>query len=101
MYPTNSEILESSAEPVGPLIHAQPALPGFAMERPVDGGTSMAAGWRLPDEGINLEDLVRSLTLQAVERSGANVSRAARMLGISRATLRYRLKKYGVAPCRG
>jgi two-component system response regulator PilR (NtrC family) len=52
--------------------------------------------WRLPEDGLDLEGLVRSLTLQAVERSSYNVSRAARLLGVTRATLRYRLKKYGL-----
>jgi DNA-binding NtrC family response regulator len=32
----------------------------------------------------------------ALERSGNNVSRTARMLGLSRATLRYRLEKMNV-----
>jgi len=52
--------------------------------------------WTLPDEGIDLEALVRSLTVQAIERTDRRVSAAARLLGISRATLRYRIKKYGL-----
>ena len=34
--------------------------------------------------------------MQALERSGGNVSRAARELGISRDTLRYRIDKFGL-----
>jgi DNA-binding NtrC family response regulator len=52
--------------------------------------------WVLPEEGIDLEGLVRSLTMQALERTGFRVSAAARLLGISRATLRYRIEKYGL-----
>ena len=33
---------------------------------------------------------------QALERSGQNQVRAARLLGISRDTLRYRMKKFGL-----
>jgi len=59
--------------------------------------TSSAAGlWTLPDEGVDLEALVRALTVQALERTGFRVSASARLLGLSRATLRYRIKKYGL-----
>ncbi len=57
--------------------------------------------WRLPDEGVDLEALVRSLTEQALERTGYRISPAARLLGLSRATMRYRMKKYGIAGRRG
>jgi two-component system, NtrC family, response regulator AtoC len=47
-----------------------------------------------------LPDIEREALVQALERSNGNVSRAARALGISRDTLRYRIEKYGlpVAP---
>ncbi|MGI8905098.1 MAG: sigma-54-dependent transcriptional regulator [Candidatus Sumerlaeaceae bacterium] len=51
----------------------------------------------IPDSGFRLEDHERGLLLQALERSGGNKSRAAKMLGLSRATLRYRLEKFGIA----
>ena len=38
----------------------------------------------------------RQLVLEAWERSGGNVSQTAKNLGIARATLRDRLKKYGL-----
>jgi DNA-binding NtrC family response regulator len=38
----------------------------------------------------------RSLIVDAMESSGGNISAAARTLGITRNTLRYRLKKYGI-----
>jgi two-component system, NtrC family, response regulator AtoC len=43
-----------------------------------------------------LPELERSALLQALGRTGWNVSRAARMLGISRDALRYRIDKYGL-----
>lgn len=49
--------------------------------------------FRLPNEGVVLDDLEMSLVRQAIERSGGNQTRAAELLGISRDQLRYRLKK--------
>ena len=49
--------------------------------------------FRLPNEGLVLDDLEMSLVRQALERSAGNQTRAAELLGISRDQLRYRLKK--------
>jgi DNA-binding NtrC family response regulator len=46
--------------------------------------------------GFDLNKVERTMLLQALERSGNNLSRAARMLGIGRGALRYRLEKYGI-----
>jgi DNA-binding NtrC family response regulator len=50
----------------------------------------------LPPEGFNLDEHVRALINQALSRARGNKSAAAKMLGISRATLRYRIEKYGL-----
>jgi len=50
----------------------------------------------VPPEGLVLDDVERKLIRDALERSSGNQSRAARLLGISRDTLRYRLKKHGI-----
>lgn len=49
--------------------------------------------FRLPPEGVVLDDVEMSLVRQALERSNGNQTRAAELLGISRDQLRYRLKK--------
>jgi DNA-binding protein Fis len=49
-----------------------------------------------PEQGIVLEDVERKLILEAMERASGNQSKAARLLGISRDTLRYRLKKHAI-----
>ena len=46
--------------------------------------------------GMDLEQWERSLIEQALRESDGNQTRAAQRLGISRDTLRYRLKKYGI-----
>jgi len=48
----------------------------------------------LPEEGINLEELDESLARQALERSKGNQTHAAKLLGISRHSLIYRMEKY-------
>jgi DNA-binding protein Fis len=50
-----------------------------------------------PPEGLVLEDVEKKLIQEALDRSSGNQSRAARLLGVSRDTLRYRLKKHGMA----
>jgi DNA-binding NtrC family response regulator len=53
-------------------------------------------GFVLPDKGVVLEEVEKSLVRQALERTGGNKSRAAELLGLTRATLRYRIEKLGL-----
>ena len=48
----------------------------------------------LPAGGIDLEQLERSLVVQALERSGWNQTRAAALLGLNRDQIRYRIEKF-------
>ena len=57
--------------------------------RPPEGG---GVEWKLPDSGINLEELEKDLIRQALEMSNNNQSAAARLLGLSRSKFRTRLK---------
>ena len=56
-------------------------------------GARLADEFRLPTDGVSLEEVEMSLVSQAIERSGGNQTKAAEMLNISRDQLRYRLKK--------
>jgi DNA-binding NtrC family response regulator len=49
----------------------------------------------LPPEGIPLESVEVDLARQAIARTGGNLTRAAKLLDISRDQLRYKLKKAG------
>ena len=44
-----------------------------------------------------LPEMERQALVQALQRNDGNVTRAARELGISRDTLRYRIEKYGLS----
>jgi DNA-binding NtrC family response regulator len=52
---------------------------------------------QVPEQGLVLEDVEKKLITEAMERASGNQSKAARLLGVSRDTLRYRLKKHGMA----
>ena len=43
--------------------------------------------------GISLDEVEETLMKQAMEQAGQNVSKAARILGLTRPALAYRLKK--------
>ncbi len=61
---------------------------------PKPGSDSTSQPWQIPENGISLEEVERKLILSALDRSGGNKSKAARLLGLSRDTLRYRLEKF-------
>ena len=52
----------------------------------------------IPGDLTPLEQEDRARVEDALDACGGNVARAARELGISRSTLRYRLKKFGLEP---
>jgi len=51
-----------------------------------------------PSHGLVLEEVEKALIKKALARVQGNASQAARLLGISRNTLRYRMEKYGLSP---
>ena len=63
--------------------------------QPADGPVPAAVPG-LPPDGMDLGQWERAMLEQALQQSGGNQTRAAQRLGISRDTLRYRLKKYGI-----
>jgi two-component system, NtrC family, response regulator AtoC len=95
-WPGNARELENVLERVllledSPIIrpeHLPPELAGVTVSR----GRSFV----LPASGFDLEVVEREFISQALDRANGNKSRAARMLGLSRDTLRYRLEKYGI-----
>ncbi len=72
------------------------SLPDPLRRRP-DPSSSAGPGLELPDHGVDLEGVVdnveRKLIAQALDRTGGRKKEAARLLGISFRSLRYRLDK--------
>lgn len=50
----------------------------------------------LPPGGVALDELEKDLITQALERTGYNQTKAAKLLSLTRHTLIYRMEKYGI-----
>jgi len=57
---------------------------------------AVEATFRLPPEGVNLDEVERQLLVQALERCGGNQTHAGQLLGINRDQVRYRIEKFGL-----
>jgi DNA-binding NtrC family response regulator len=60
------------------------------------GACNAAASTTMPVGEATLEEVEKACLLQALEKTGGNRTRAARILSITRRTLGYRLSKYGL-----
>lgn len=83
-------ILEESA------LITPPSLP-IAISRPESGAVAAIAGpLEIPTDGLSLEENERSLLAKALEKTSGNQTQAARLLRITRDTLRYKMKKFNL-----
>ncbi|VVM06419.1 partial Transcriptional regulatory protein ZraR, partial [Methylacidimicrobium cyclopophantes] len=74
------------------------AWPGRpTMRSPEASGNPDEAIRTLLREGLSSAEIEKRLLQQALESSGQNISQAARLLGMTRDILRYRMEKYGIA----
>ncbi|PLX40988.1 MAG: DNA-binding response regulator [Deltaproteobacteria bacterium] len=84
------------------ILSTPPVITGDALPWKMTGDSSAAAKtsdasvFTLPEEGVNIEDVEQQLLEQALEKTNHNQTRAAKMLGLSRDALRYRMKKYEI-----
>ena len=65
-----------------------------AMAKAVSAGNE----FQLPATGVDLEQLERSLLIQALRRCHGNQTRAGGLLGLNRDQIRYRIEKFGLTP---
>ena len=71
--------------------------PSPLVTQPEGGRVGVDLALRLPLDGsLSLEEMERKIVSEALERAKHNVTAAARLLGTSRETLRYRVNKYGL-----
>jgi PAS domain S-box-containing protein len=66
----------------------------MAITRPDGSSPAAALHNEMPAEGLSLEDNERMLVARALEKTGGNQTQAARLLRITRDTLRYKMKKF-------
>ena len=59
-----------------------------------DGPVRLDERVELPAGGLDLEQLERSLVVQALERTSWNQTRTAALLGLNRDQIRYRIEKF-------
>jgi transcriptional regulator with PAS, ATPase and Fis domain len=101
-WPGNVRELRNQIERIV-LLSESPQIEGWQFERasgeflrvepePSDSGLRI----QLPVQGISLPDLEQQVIRQALELNEGNVSRTARYLSITRQTLIYRMKKFGI-----
>ena len=57
---------------------------------------SATVTFKLPPEGLHLEDVERDLLVQALDRTDWNQTQAGRLLGINRDQVRYRIEKFAL-----
>jgi DNA-binding NtrC family response regulator len=53
-------------------------------------------GIEIPAEGLSMEAVERELVVKALDKTSQNQTRAARLLDITRDSLRYKMKKFGL-----
>jgi DNA-binding NtrC family response regulator len=80
----------------GPSITAA-SLP-ISITRPDGNGQlpGIRIGTEISTDGLSLEDNERSLLVRALEKTEGNQTQAARLLRITRDTLRYKMKKFNL-----
>jgi len=101
-YPGNVRQLESAIERAVLLCENDTIttddLPPEMLNQTVAAATTASGDslFKLPPEGVNFEDVERSLIMQAMERTDNNITKSAKLLGLTFRTLQYRLEKFGV-----
>ena len=100
-YPGNVRQLESALERAillseNDLVTLEDLPPEMTQSRAA-GVASNSTGdlVKLPPDGVNFEDVERSLIMQAMDRTDNNITKSAKLLGLTFRTLQYRLEKFG------
>ncbi|NQU28063.1 MAG: sigma-54-dependent Fis family transcriptional regulator, partial [Candidatus Marinimicrobia bacterium] len=76
------------------------SIGGLSFSPPVNQGSNVkfdVAQINIPDEGISLVDVERNIIVKALKKARGNQTRAAQLLGLTRETLKYRLKKHKIS----
>lgn len=96
-WPGNVRQLESAIERA--ILLAESDLIGIEdlpLEVRQDARPQVESAFALPPEGVAFEDVERNLIMQAMERTDYNITKSAKLLGMTFRTLQYRLDKFGI-----
>ncbi len=94
-WPGNVRELENTIERAGALSDG-PTLDVADVQLDVERAGTASSSVPFPPDGMTLEQFEDEIIKEALRRAGGNKSQAARLLGLSRNALRYRLSKIGV-----
>ncbi len=98
-WPGNIRELENTIERIIILSHGD-VIEVTDLPAEVRAGTGtrdrIPSGFLLPDDGIDLEELELDMVRQAIDRTGANVPKAAKLLGLTAKTLEARMQRLGL-----
>src|SRR5882762_4239336 len=96
-WPGNVRQLESAIERAILLCEGdQITVEDLPSEVRQDSKPAAESAFKLPAEGINFEDVERNLITQAMEQTDYNITKSAKLLGLTFRTLQYRLEKFGI-----
>ena len=96
-WPGNVRQLESAIERAILLCEGDMITPeDLPSEIRQEAAAATTGGFKLPAEGINFEEVERNLILQAMDQTDYNITKAAKLLGLTFRTLQYRLEKFGI-----
>ncbi|MCW8900334.1 MAG: sigma-54 dependent transcriptional regulator [Gammaproteobacteria bacterium] len=94
-WPGNIRELKNFCERMVILLNGKTInIENLPLEMRVEQKTKIEAPFTLPEGGVILEQLEAQLISQAMDKSHGNQSKAARLLGLTRSALLYRLNKY-------
>jgi len=93
-WPGNIRELKNAVERATILGNADMITPELLFPE-ICGQETTDAIYKLPEEGIALEEVERRLIKQALDMAGWNQISAAKLLRLGRGALQYRMKKYG------
>jgi DNA-binding NtrC family response regulator len=93
-WPGNVRELRNAVERAMLLVQGDELQPE---QFPQVSATSARHDFDLPAEGLDLDQLERSLVQQALDRTQWNRTRAARLLGLNRDQIHYRIEKFKLA----
>src|SRR5213595_2346861 len=96
-WPGNVRQLESAIERAILLCEGDEiTVEDLPLEVRQDAKPAAEGAFKLPPEGINFEDVERNLIIQAMEQTDYNITKSAKLLGLTFRTLQYRLEKFGI-----